>query len=197
MIVTDINSLDFSKTYSYADYLKWKFEERLELLKGKIFKMSPAPNLSHQRTSMRLTLKFGNFFYGKKCQLFHAPFDVRLPDSQKKTGDKDVFTVVQPDLCVICDDSKLDERGCIGSPDLVVEILSPGNTNKEMSNKFRLYEEAGVREYWLVEPNDRIILIYYLKDGQYIGLKPFTDEEDAVSVIFPDLKVPVAELFYT
>lgn len=192
---TAIDSLDFSKTYSYADYLTWQFTERLELLKGKIFKMSPAPNVAHQRASMRLTLKFGNYFNLHKCQLFAAPFDVRLPDAKKKTSDKEVFTVVQPDLCVFCDESKLDERGGIGAPDLVVEILLPGNTNKEMTNKFRLYEEAGVREYWLVEPNDRIVLIYYLKEGQYIGLKPFTDEEDAVSVIFPELAIPVAEIF--
>ena len=195
MIITDINSLDLSKTYSYADYLKWQFEERLELLKGKIFKMSPAPSVAHQRASMRITLKFGNFFQNHSCQLFAAPFDVRLPDSQKKIGNKDVFTVVQPDLCIICDESRLDERGCIGPPDLIVEILSPGNTNKEMKNKFRLYEESGVREYWLVEPNDRIVLIYYLKEGQYIGLRTYTDEEDAYSVIFPELSIPVAEIF--
>lgn len=194
-MITDIDSLDFSKTYSYSDYLKWQFDERIELLKGKIFKMSPAPNVAHQRASTEIFGRFYMYFRQHQCQLFAAPFDVRLPDSKKKTGDKDVFTVVQPDLCIICDENKLDERGCIGAPDLIVEILSPGNTNKEMKNKFRLYEEAGVKEYWLVEPNDRIVLVYYLKEGQYIGLKPFTDEEDVESFIFPDLSIPVAEIF--
>jgi Uma2 family endonuclease len=194
-MINNINLLDLSGTYSYADYLKWTFEERIELFKGKIFKMSPAPNRIHQRVSGELFGVFYNYFKKHKCQLFHAPFDVRLPDSQKSTSDKSIFTVVQPDLCIICDDSKLDERGGIGAPDLIVEILSPGNTTREMKNKFRLYEEAGVREYWLVEPNDRIVLVYVLRAGKYIGLQPFTEEDNVESEIFEGLLVPVNELF--
>lgn len=194
-MITDINLLDISKKYSYADYLLWKFEERIEILRGKIFKMSPAPSSSHQRYSITLLRYFFNYFQNNSCQIFHAPFDVRLPDSQKKNRDKDIFTVVQPDLCIICDKSKIDERGCVGAPDLIVEILSPGNTTKEMKNKFRLYEEAGVREYWLVEPNDRVIFVYVLREGIYIGLAPFTEEDTLKSEIFDGLEMSVAEIF--
>ena len=194
-MITDLNLLDISKKYSYADYLLWKFEERIEILKGKIFKMSPAPSSLHQRISTELFGGLYTYFRKSSCQIFHAPFDVRLPDSQKKNTDTDIFTVVQPDLCIICDKSKIDERGCLGAPDLIVEILSPGNTTKEMKNKFRLYEEAGVREYWLVEPNDRVIFVYVLRNGIYIGLAPFTDEDILKSEIFEGLEMSVAEIF--
>ncbi|WP_042344549.1 Uma2 family endonuclease, partial [Capnocytophaga canis] len=149
--VLNINQLDVENgVYTYADYLLWKFEERVELLKGKIFKMSPAPSLKHQKISMNLSGLLWQFLRGKKCQLFSAPFDVRLPKKEEK-GDN-IHTVVQPDLCIICDESKLDERGCIGAPDLIIEILSPGNSKKEMKNKFELYQESGVEEYWIVNP---------------------------------------------
>lgn len=103
-------------------------------------------------------------------------------------------TVVQPDLCVICDETKLDERGCLGAPDLIIEILSPGNTRKEMKNKFRLYEDAGVLEYWLAEPNDKAVFVYVLQGEEYIGLRPQTDEDTLISRTFPELVVDLAEV---
>ncbi len=194
-IITDINQLNLDGTYSYADYLLWQFEERLELFRGKIFPMSPAPNVKHQRVSGNLYYQFRKAFKNQPCQLFTAPFDVRLYNRKKSIkASKDIFTVVQPDLCVICDEAKLDERGCNGAPDLVIEILSPGNTKKEMNQKFELYEEAGVLEYWLVEPNDEVVLIYVLNEAeQYIGLRPAT--EIVKSAIFPDLAIDLAEIF--
>ena len=107
-MITDINELDLDKTYSYADYLTWQFQEKLELIKGKIFKMSPAPSTNHQRISMELAGILYNFFKPHQCNLFAAPFDVRLIDKKKSTLDKEIFTVVQPDLCVICDETKID-----------------------------------------------------------------------------------------
>ncbi|QAR31288.1 Uma2 family endonuclease [Ornithobacterium rhinotracheale] len=193
MEITDINQLDLNGTYTYADYLMWKFQDRLELIKGKIFKMSPAPAVNHQRISMSLSLDLGNYFRNKKCELFFAPFDVRLTTKDKKN--KEVITVVQPDLCVICDPEKLDERGCVGSPDLIVEILSPGNTKKEMKIKYELYEENGVTEYWVVRPYDKTLQIYVLQNGKYIGLAPLTDEDIATSEQFPELKVDLSEVF--
>ncbi|MFN8432046.1 MAG: Uma2 family endonuclease [Spirosomataceae bacterium] len=134
-----------------------------------------------------------NHFKSKNCQTFSAPFDVRLPNGSEPKNE--IFTVVQPDLCVICDPAKIDERGCKGAPDLIIEILSPGNSTKEMKTKFDIYEEVGVREYWLVEPKNRIVLIYILVNGKYQGLPPFTEEDIVKSTIFEGLEVPVAELF--
>ena len=194
-MITDINELDLNKPYSYADYLTWQFQEKLELIKGKIFKMSPAPSTNHQRISMELAGILYNFFKPHQCNLFAAPFDVRLIDKKKSTLDKEIFTVVQPDLCVICDDTKIDERGAIGAPDLVIEILSPGNPNKEMKYKFDLYEEACVQEYWIVNPSDKTLFIYVLKENQFIGMHPLIEEDSIQSKLFPDLDFQLAEIF--
>lgn len=190
MEITNINQLDPDKLYTYADYLLWKLKERVELFKGKIFKMSPAPVRTHQVIVLNITRVLDSYFRNNPCELYLAPFDVRIPN---KNGE--ILTVVQPDLCVICDLSKLDERGCLGAPDLVVEILSPGNTKKEMDYKFSIYEEAGVLEYWLVHPTDRTVQSFVLENNKYIGLKPFTEGETITSRTFPDLNFPVDHIF--
>lgn len=190
--ITDISQLDPDGKYTYADYLLWKFKERVELVRGRLFKMTPAPNTIHQRISHELDRQLGNFFHKHPCQVFHAPFDVRLP----KKGKPDIYTVVQPDLCVICDPRKLDEKGCLGPPDLIVEILSPGNTHREMREKYEVYEEAGVKEYWIVNPMEKIVLVYVLNEKKiFIGLQPLTDEQTLETRLFPGLKVPLGELF--
>lgn len=194
-MITDINQLDFDKTYSYADYLTWKFQERLEIFKGKLFKMSPTPSTSHQKVASNLHgILWGNF-KNHSCKLFSAPFDVRLLDKKKSTNDSDVITVVQPDLCIICDENKLDQRGAFGAPDLIIEILSPGNSKKEMKYKFDLYEEAGVLEYWIVNPADKTILIYILKENQFIGIHPLIEEDHIKSPLFPQLDFILEEIF--
>ncbi|GAB3418578.1 Uma2 family endonuclease [Niabella aquatica] len=193
--ITCLDQLNLAERYTYADYFRWKLQERVELLRGWIHKMSPAPSSKHQLVSLKLTLKFGNYFERKPCKVFTAPFDVRLPGPKKQKGDELIFTVMQPDICVIRDAAKIDDRGCIGAPDLVIEILSPGNTQKEMGIKFDLYEESGVKEYWLAEPQDRAILVYILKNGKYTGLKPFTEEDEINSTLFPALKFKVREVF--
>jgi Uma2 family endonuclease len=136
-----------------------------------------------------------NKFKNHSCNLFAAPFDVRILDSKKSTENKSVFTVVQPDLCVICEEEKIDERGAFGAPDLVIEILSPGNSKKEMKYKFDLYEEAGVLEYWIVNPADKTILIYILKDNQFIGIHPLIEEDQIKSPLFPQLDFILEEIF--
>jgi len=192
-IVTQFSDLDPEGYYTYADYLLWQFQERVELIKGRIFKMSPAPNQAHQRTSWELSRQVAIFFYKKSCRAYAAPFDVRLPVKDKKGRNS---TVVQPDLCVICDESKLDEQGCNGAPDWVIEILSPGNSRLEMREKFRVYEEAGVREYWIVNPAERIVLQYVLNEsGQYSGLAPAGEEDQLRPHIFPDLVIDLKEVF--
>lgn len=192
-IITQLSDLDPEGSYSYADYMLWQFQERVELIRGRIFRMSPAPNRIHQRVSIELSRQLANFFHKQPCQVFAAPFDVRMPLGRRKGMDT---TVVQPDLCVICDESKLDEQGCAGAPDLVVEILSPGNSTKEMREKFRVYEEAGVREYWIVNPAEKIVLIYILDaDGKYIGLAPVTDGDPLRAHIFPELVIDLKDVF--
>jgi Uma2 family endonuclease len=189
------NDLDLNGTYSYADYLKWTFEERLELLRGKIFKMSPAPASKHQLIVGEIHYQIKKHLRHKSCQVFLSPFDVRLSPRRKEANSK-VLTVVQPDVCVVCDLSKIDKNGCVGAPDLVVEVLSPGNTGREMKDKYEIYEENGVKEYWLVEPNDKIVLVYVLNEqGRYVGLKPFTETEILTSAIIKDFAVPVSEIF--
>ena len=194
-MVTDINQLDLNKTYSYAEYLTWMFQERLELFKGKIFKMSPAPSMYHQKVAGNIHGILWNKFKNHSCNLFVAPFDVRLLDSKKSKKDSDVYTVVQPDLCVICDENKLDTRGAIGAPDLMIEILSPGNSKKEMTHKYELYQEAGVLEYWIVNLVDKTIFIYTLKDGIFIGQQPLIEESKMKSPLFPQLDFTLSELF--
>ena len=194
-MITDINQLDLNKTYSYADYLTWQFQEKLELIKGKIFKMSPAPGTTHQRISRKLTGFMISAFKNHSCELFIAPFDVRLIDKKKSKLDQEIYTVVQPDLCVICDNEKIDERGAIGAPDLVIEILSPGNSNKEMKYKFDLYEEAGVLEYWIVNPADKTVFIYVLKENQFIGMHPLIEEDTIQSKLFPELDFTLESIF--
>lgn len=193
IIITDINQLDLNGSYTYADYLKWKFKERVELLKGKIFRMSPAPSSSHQQISLKVTRKLDKYFINTHCSLFVAPFDVRLV--KIKSNDIKVTTVVQPDLCVICEQNKLDDKGCNGAPDLIVEILSPGNSKKEMGIKFDLYEENGVKEYWIVNPTENAIFIYSLQNEKFVGLKPLTEDDKMKSVLFPELIFDVKDIF--
>ena len=192
MEVTDINQLDLDKTYTYADYLLWKFKERVELVKGKILAMSPAPSRQHQVIAGNLYFAMRSHFTSDKCQLFFAPFDVRLP--RRNENNETILTVVQPDICIICDEGKLDDRGGIGAPDLVVEILSPGNSFRELKIKFDLYEESGILEYWVVNPSEETVLVNVLVNGKYKTLRPIVDDY-IVSHRFPDMKIMSSELF--
>ncbi len=192
MEITSLSQLDLNKTYSYADYFSWKIKERVELFMGKIFEMSPAPASSHQRISRNIGTELIIFLQKRPCEVFYAPFDVRL---EKDKTDEQAITVVQPDICVICDVTKIDERGCKGAPDLIVEILSPGNSSKEMKNKFELYEKAGVLEYWIVQPTDKTIFQYILTDGQFINHKPTTFEDTIFSSCIEGFSMPLGKVF--
>ena len=193
--ILNIDDLDFNKSYTFADYLTWNFQDRIELIKGKIFKMSPFPNRNHQTISGNLFFEIKKIFINKSCKIYSAPFDVRLIDFKKSNEDQQVTTVIQPDICIICDQSKLDNKGCIGAPDLIIEILSPGNTEKEMSIKFDLYEENNVKEYWIVEPFDKTIFIYTLQNGKYIGLKPQTYSDTISSPLFKEMNFEIKKAF--
>jgi Uma2 family endonuclease len=189
-----LSDLDLTGLYSYADYLQWSFEERLELIKGRIFKMS-GPSRYHQDIMYNLSTIFGKSVRSGPCKVYFAPFDVRLPRKDKAT-DREILTVVQPDLCVICDPSKLDDKGCIGAPDLIIEVVSPGNSKKEMQTKYEVYQEAGVKEYWIVLPSEKTIFVNVLNEqGIYIGLRPFVEGMTLSSTQFPALSVNIEEVF--
>src|SRR5690606_1106028 len=130
------------------------------------FKMTAAPSRIHQKIAGKLYHRLHGFLEENPCEVYIAPFDVRFPTSSTKN--EDVYTVVQPDICVICDKNKLDDAGCIGAPDLIVEILSPGNNKKELQNKYEVYRESGVREYWIIHPIEQTLLIYSLKNGGFV-----------------------------
>ena len=181
-------------TYTYADYLKWKFEERLELFKGRIYKMS-GPNTKHQMVAGNMYLKMRHALDNYKCNVFIAPYDIRLPVRNRK-NDNEITTVVQPDLCIVCDETKIDERGVCGAPDLIVEILSPGNSKKEVRIKFELYEEAGVKEYWLVNPVEENLIIYTLDATQkFGGGKMYAGGDIIISSGVTGLRIEVSEIF--
>ena len=195
--ITELSQLDMDGTYSYADYLTWRLEESVELIKGKIMAMSPAPSRKHQTVITNLGGELYQYFHKKPCSLFYAPFDVKLYDRRKSLlQDREVFSVVQPDLCVICDKEKLTEQGCDGAPDWIIEVLSPGNSRKEVRLKYDLYEESGVTEYWLVFPYEQIVQQFVLDDnGKYQLRALYPGNETASPHLFPELQIDLNDVF--
>lgn len=196
-MITSLDQLDLDKRYTYADYLTWQLKERVELWRGRIARMAPAPNRKHQVIAVEMTRRLSNHLFQKKCQVYIAPFDVRLPLPEAKQKKDRTDTVVQPDICVVCDLSKLDDQGCNGAPALVIEILSPGNTKREMKSKYELYESAGVQEYWLVHPVEEYVVVYQLTEGgTYQASKHLLEEEIIPSKVLPGLQLKVEDIFY-
>jgi Uma2 family endonuclease len=194
-MITAFNQLDLNKQYTYADYLTWQFEERVELIKGWIWKMSPAPLRQHQDISGNFFGQLFNYLKNKPCKVYAAPFDVRLISKQQNTTNQSIVSVVQPDISIVCDLSKLDEKGCVGAPDLIIEILSPGNSKKELKDKYNLYEENGVREYWIVAPAYLSISVYDLVDDVF-KLRDTYYEGDEIPVgIFQGFSIDSKQLF--
>ncbi|NHE57162.1 Uma2 family endonuclease [Cyclobacterium plantarum] len=180
--------------YSYADYLTWQLDEMVELIRGKVFRQAAAaPRRIHQEVSMILANRFYEFLKEKTCKVYPAPFDVRLPLASRRH--EDIDTVVQPDLCVVCDPNKLDELGCVGAPDLIVEILSPGNNKIEIQLKYEVYETSGVKEYWVVHPDERTLLIYTLEAGKYRPSRLFTFGDRIRSQALPGFVLDLDEVF--
>lgn len=191
-VVSKVSDIDFSGTYSYANYLRWEIEERLEIIKGKIFPLA-APNALHQGISGEIFFGLRSYLMHKQCKVFIAPFDVRFPG--KSTADEDVFTVVQPDICVICETEKIDMKGCLGAPDLLVEILSAGNSRKELKIKYQLYQEFGVREYWIVDPKRKSFVKYVLNTKGLYDEGQIYKDDYFVSDILPGFRLNIAEVF--
>ena len=188
--------LDINKRYSYADYLKWADDKMRELVDGFIRMMSPAPGTTHQEVSGDLFAQLHRVIKKNKgkCKVYPAPFDVRLPKNGETEDDR-IFTVVQPDICVVCDPSKIDKRGCIGAPDLVVEIQSHSTAKYDLTAKFTLYETAGVREYWVVYPYEDVIEVFLLQpDGKYDDGTKYDGGKIPVH-IFDGCEIDLADVF--
>ncbi|MBC7886228.1 MAG: Uma2 family endonuclease [Saprospiraceae bacterium] len=184
---------DYGIEYTYADYLKFEFEEMVEIIRGRIFRMSPAPISSHQKISVNLSGLIWSFLRGKKCQIFSAPFDVILPVANKKR--ETATTVVQPDICVICNPDMIEEAGCFGAPDWIIEILSPHTRKKDFQLKYDVYEEAGVAEYWIVMPLEKLIEVFVLENGKYKRIKTYAQDDEVTSHTLPDLTLNLEEVF--
>jgi Uma2 family endonuclease len=183
-----------NQKFTYSDYLSWDDDERWELIDGVPYNMTPAPSTEHQRIAGQLFLSFGNYLQGKSCQVFFAPFDVRMAELHET--DQTCRNVVQPDLVVICDSSKIDGRGCKGAPDLVVEILSPATAKKDVTLKLSLYERFGVKEYWIVDPVNQYIQVYTLKEDRKYGSPAVYSHGETIPVsIFADLQIDLTTIF--
>ncbi len=176
-----------SGPFTYSDYCGWPDDERWELIDGVVYDMAPAPSRVHQEVVVELTRQIGNFLQDKPCHVYVGPFDVRLSDADE--ADEQVETVVQPDIAVICDESKLDDKGCRGAPDWIVEILSPSTAAKDMIQKRDSYERHDVREYWLVHPLDHLLWIYRLEDGVFGKPEILATEEKTPVRILTGLEI--------
>ena len=179
---------------TYGDYVKWPDEERWELIDGYAYNMTPTPPRIHQEILRDIGIQIANFLTNKPCEVYWAPFDVRLPDANEK--DEDIQTVVQPDIVVYCDKTKLDEKGSRGAPDLVVEILSPYTSAKDLKIKLPLYEKHRVKEYWVVFPMDNIVWVLKLDKKKMYGRPAVYDEKDKISTpILKGLEIDLDQVF--
>jgi Uma2 family endonuclease len=179
--------------YRYSDYLNWSENERWELLDGHAY-MSAAPSRRHQEIQVEILRQISNYLVGKTCRVYGSPFDVRF--ARKDELDNGIKDVVQPDITVVCDKSKLDEKGCIGSPDLIIEIVSPSTASIDYIKKLSLYEKNMVKEYWIVHPTDEIVMIYKLNTLDKYERAEIYSKDDEVKVgIFGDLVIRFGEIF--
>jgi Uma2 family endonuclease len=182
------------ESFTYRQYRTWPDEERWELIDGKAWAMSPSSVTRHQDLSGKLFLDIGIFIKGKPCKVYNAPFDVLFPKGEE--SDDEIITVVQPDIVVICDKSKITKRGGRGAPDWVIEILSPRTAKKDFETKYRLYESHGVREYWIVDPYTAVIHAWRLgQDGKFGEEKFYEDGEAAPSEVLQGLVIDTELLF--
>jgi len=187
--------------YTYGEYSSWPDDERWELIDGVAWNMSPAPSPLHQRVLAVIVARLEVFLEGNPCTVYPAPFDVLLPEREDQ-AEEDVPTVVQPDVSVICDLTKLTERGCTGAPDLIIEILSPSTHRKDIEIKMKLYERHGVREYWIVDPGNRFIDVYVLQgsgtypDEPVLYLYPGAPQQTTLaSMVLKNFKLDLSEVF--
>ena len=166
--------------YTFADVLSWAEDERIEIINGEAFMMA-TPSRIHQKISFELGRQLGNFLEGKPCEIYPAPFSVRLFE-QAKDSPENVSTVVEPDISVICNREKLDKYGCRGAPDLIIEILSPSTRRHDRLVKLNLYQKAGVREYWIVDPENKSVLVFLSDANGFFHIYEDYGQKDVAKV---------------
>ena len=180
---------DFNRRYTYAEYLLWDNPERCQLIDGEVYMMA-SPSVAHQALQVELLTDFNNWLRGKPCRVFGSPLDVRLFPKKDKSDN----TVVQPDLLVVCDSGKLAKGSVNGAPDLIIEISSPSNTHKELFLKFNYYLKAGVREYWVIEPDLKKVNVHLYENGYFKSAS--YEDNDCISVsILPGLEISLGDLW--
>ena len=182
-----------SKRYTFADVLAWNESERIEIINGEAFMMAP-PSRIHQEILAELTRQFGNYLEGKRCKVYPAPFGVRLFEKDGDTPE-DVDTMVEPDISVVCDRSKLDDHGCKGAPDLIIEILSRSTRQYDRITKFELYRRAGVREYWIVDPDEKDVQAFVLENGRYFVKGNGTADDKMKVDVLEDCVIDLSAVF--
>jgi Uma2 family endonuclease len=188
--------LDLTKRYTYADYLTWIDFRLRELINGFIH-LVKAPLRVHQRVSGKLYYTIDDFIRKNngQCHVYHLPFAVRFPIEDSKEDNK-IYNVFLPDICVVCDLSKLDDQGCLGAPDLVIEILSPSTARNDWNRKFGVYEKAGVREYWIVSPKGKTVNVFILQpNGEYDWGSEYDCTQKIPVHIFEGLEIDLQEVF--
>jgi len=193
----DTLNLDMNKRYTYADYLTWMDDVRRELYDGFIKLMTPAPSMKHQEISFNLTGILRYYLKQKECKGFAAPCDVRFPKNMRIKDNKQIYTVLQPDLFIVCDLSKIENNSCLGAPDFIIEIVSAKNSQRDTKDKFEIYQEHGVREYWIIHPNDETVNVFVLDETGKFQFKGIFSGDDKIPVnIFNgDLLVDLTEVF--
>jgi Uma2 family endonuclease len=177
--------------YTYADYLEWDEDERYEIIDGEAYMMA-TPSRIHQEISGNFYYALRSFLEDKPCKVYTAPFSVRLFPTKDNSDD----TVVEPDITVVCDPSKLDDRGCNGAPDFIIEILSPSTARYDRIVKFNKYREAGVKEYWIIDPEEKAVFAHILKNGQYTAAV-YDDTGTAPVTVLPGCEIELKTVFET
>jgi Uma2 family endonuclease len=181
------------KTFTYSDYLAWPDSERWQLIDGEPYAMSPAPSRIHQEIIGELFLQIGGYLRGKGCRAYVAPFDVVLVDENNDRESSK--NVVQPDITIVCDKEKLDDKGCKGSPDMVIEVVSPSTASQDYVKKLNLYEKYLIKEYWIVNPKNNNIFVYKLdENNQYSEIKVYDIKERVQVGIFKDLIIDLSQI---
>ena len=178
--------------YTFADALTWEENERIEIIDGKAVMMAP-PLRVHQRILMALSRQIANFLDGKQCEVYPVPFAVR-PFEEDGDAPEDVDTMLEPDITVVCDPDKLDKYGCRGAPDMVIEILSPSTRRHDLAVKYRLYQRAGVQEYWIVDPDGKTVQVFRLEDGFYGAADVYTTGAVPVG-LWGDFSIDLSQVF--